>query len=116
MFLPIICRPAQQRLLTARARVTRCICSAAEVHFSTVPDFRAAGYAGGDNILYDNYNAEMITKRSAQMYCQTGSPSFPVVEATIAKAHAVRTIFQARTVLEISFLRFVHDVSTVCRL
>ena len=50
-----------------------------------------AGYAGGDNILYDNYNAEMITKRSAQMYCQTGAPSFPVVEATIAGAHAVRT-------------------------
>lgn len=48
-----------------------------------------AGYAGGENILYDNYNSQMITKRSAQMYCQTGAPSFPVVEATIAKAHAV---------------------------
>ncbi|DBA94745.1 TPA: hypothetical protein ACH3X1_002294 [Trebouxia sp. C0004] len=29
----------------------------------------------------------MITKKSAQMYCQTGSPSFPVVEATIQSAH-----------------------------
>ncbi len=31
----------------------------------------------------------MITKKSAQMYCQTGSPSFPVVEANIQSAHNV---------------------------
>ncbi|KAL3161962.1 hypothetical protein ABBQ38_009042 [Trebouxia sp. C0009 RCD-2024] len=43
--------------------------------------------AGGNNFLYDNYNAEMITKRSAQMYCQTGAPAFPVVETTIQAAH-----------------------------
>ncbi len=48
-----------------------------------------AAYAGGNNFLYDNYNAEMITKKSAQMYCQTGAPSFPVVEATIQSAHEV---------------------------
>ena len=48
-----------------------------------------AAYAGGNNFLFDNYNAEMITKKSAQMYCQTGSPSFPVVEATIQSAHNV---------------------------
>lgn len=66
------CRGYEQGALTSRAQ-------------------SAAGYAGGNNILYDNYNAEMITKRSAQMYCQTGAPSFPVVEATIAGAHAVST-------------------------
>ena len=52
---------------------------------------RCAGADGGNNFLYDNYNAEMITKRSAQMYCQTGAPSFPVVEATITSAHEVKS-------------------------
>ncbi|KAA6414342.1 MAG: hypothetical protein FRX49_13713, partial [Trebouxia sp. A1-2] len=52
------------------------------INVSTIP-----AYAGGNNFLFDNYNAEMITKKSAQMYCQTGSPSFPVVEATIQSAH-----------------------------
>lgn len=51
--------------------------------------FAIAAYAGGNNFLYDNYNAEMITKHSAQMYCQTGATSFPVVEATIQGAHNV---------------------------
>ncbi|KAL0042039.1 hypothetical protein WJX77_001435 [Trebouxia sp. C0004] len=52
------------------------------INVSTTP-----AYAGGNNFLYDNYNAEMITKKSAQMYCQTGAPSFPVIEATIQSAH-----------------------------
>ena len=56
---------------------------------STDPYICCAAYAGGNNFLFDNYNAEMITKKSAQMYCQTGSPSFPVVEATIQSAHNV---------------------------
>ncbi|KAL3141374.1 hypothetical protein ABBQ32_004954 [Trebouxia sp. C0010 RCD-2024] len=47
----------------------------------------SSGSAGGNNFLYDNYNAEMITKRSAQLYCQTGAPAFPVVETTIQSAH-----------------------------
>lgn len=88
-----IVRQRHRRTGDEPQHVCMCInrCRAAEVHFSNDSAVFYAGYAGGDNILYDNYNAEMITKRSAQMYCQTGAPSFPVVEATIAGAHAVRT-------------------------
>ena len=72
------------------------------------PTFAAtAVYAGGNNFLYDNHNAEMITKKSAQMYCATGAPSFPVVDATIQGAHDVGPVVQCLPCLVLLALRCV---------
>ena len=41
-------------------------------------------------VLYSGYTTYQLTKSQAQSYCNTGSPAFPVVDATIDDIHSVR--------------------------
>ena len=43
-------------------------------------------------MLYNGYTTLQVTKQQAQTYCNTGAPSFPVVDATIDDVHSVRLL------------------------
>ena len=49
-------------------------------------------YTGPPTVLYSGYTTYQLTKSQAQSYCNTGSPAFPVNDATIDDVHSVRLL------------------------